>query len=152
MNQLVQDLNDTMCIDFNNSLLGGNFFSTTEAYYVELKISFNYSMFIRDFTSIDVDSFFPLFFWVYYPSSSLDPLNYIHPSSNGIGYYYTRLNFNKTKYFEISSQVIEITTDSSFILKSNQTQNVFTSNFRQISDEYYEKNSPLLWMNFYLDY
>ena len=80
-------------------------------------------------------------------------MNFSHPYSNEMGTYNLNLNFNKTKSFQMSTQVIEINTDSSYILNSNQVQNIFTSNFRQFSEEYSvtNPNSPLLEMLFYLD-
>ena len=109
-------------------------------------------MFLNEFnnTSKDLSNLFPITFYVYYPSASIDPLNYSYPYSNGIVINSLKLSFNKSYYYEISSQVIEMNTDSSYILNSKETHNVFTFDFRQFLEELFE-NDNLLDLNFVIN-
>ena len=144
---------DTMCLNFNNSQLGGNYFSSVRALYVSTLLYFNYSQFMLDYNnSIDINSIFPLRLFIFYPYASLNPLNFSYPYAIGVGNYYLTINFNKSKYYEMSSTVVNINTDSSFIVKSNEAQNVFTSNFKQYSEEgNLNDQAPLLDLRFYID-
>ena len=73
----------------------------------------NYSMYYVEYM------LFPLGLYVYYPSSTIIITNFSNPYLNQVGSYLTILNFNSTKCFEMSSQIVEINTDSSYILKDN---------------------------------
>ena len=148
INPMVPNLTGLYCLDFNNSELGGNYYSISQYFYVQANIYFNYSLFYSDYnTSVNI---FPVRAAVYYPTTYIDPLDYDDPLSNGPANYNFRCNYNITKNVEISAQLIEMNTDSSYISKSKSTQNAFTSNYKFFSEEYLISNR-ILSLTFFLD-
>ena len=157
---LISGSNDTiMSIDLNNSLLGGNPFSNGKKYSVSTSISLNFTKFMEIAYNWSKDYYLilPLKLYIYYPTTSLNPMNFNKPFLNGIGVDQIFLaGTSNDKFYEMSTQVIEINTDSSYVGNSNNRQIAFTPNFRKFSEdrgpiplgdgEYYIFN-----MNFYLD-
>ena len=118
-------------------------------------MSIDYDMFIQDYNSSQniENTFFPLTFIIYYPIASLNLNDYYKPYNQAIGRNVFQLNYNKTRILELSTQLVEINTDSSYFSNSTITQNVFTSNYRIRSEEFYNiyVNNIVLNLNFYLD-
>ena len=129
--KLPQDNGLLLCIDFNNTKMDGNYFSTDAGSYINILLDFNYTLFFQDNTnnSINITNFFPLRLYVFYQVSNIDLLNYDQPFSNSSGLFIFDVLFNVTINIEISTQLIEINTDSSYISNSLDTLKLFTSNY-----------------------
>ena len=129
--KLPQDNGLLLCIDFNNTKMDGNYFSTDAGSYINILLDFNYTLFFQDNTnnSINITNFFPLRLYVFYQVSNIDLLNYDQPFSNSSGLFIFDVLFNVTRNIEISTQLIEINTDSSYISNSLDTLKLFTSNY-----------------------
>ena len=149
INPLLPNLSGLYCLDFNNSELGGNYYSISQYFYVQVNIYFNYSQFYNDFnTSLNI---FPVRAAIYNPIAYIDPLDYSDPFSNGTVIQNFRCNYNISKNVEMSAQLIELNTDSSYISKSNSTQNVFTSNYKLFSEDFSNDNDDILKLTYFLD-
>ena len=150
--KLLPNISGLLCLDFNNSGMGGNVYSYDNKNLVDISLSFDYSKFEKNFNSSKkINELFPLFLNVYSPITSLNLMNYTNPYSKGIGFHSFRLKFNITKYIQMSANVFEINTDSSFLGKSYDTVKVFTSNNRIYSEESHDGPTSPLVFYFYLD-
>ena len=153
-NKLPYDARGLLCLDLNNTKMEGNYYYSSGRTFVYIILNFNYTGYMQDYNySIeDLKSWTPLGINVYFPITKLDLLNYDPPFTNTSGANVFQMNLNYTKFLTMSTQMIEINTDSSFLSSNTNTLNLFTSNYKVYSEDWTDNSgTTLLAMHYYLD-
>ena len=105
--------NITTCIDFNNSLTLGNFYSPPVNLF-ELSVVFDFDTYIKDNNSIATNDLL-CFIIIYFPISSYNLNNFTNPYNISVGWNYYSINFNQSKTYLMSYVIDEIHTDRGYL-------------------------------------
>ena len=77
-----------LCLDFNNKMLGGNFYGLQNYYYLYTQIYFNFTKFLinnnNDFDKLN--NLFPPLFKIYYSIRTIDLMNFEEPVDSYLGF------------------------------------------------------------------
>ena len=150
--QSLPNYTNLLCLNFNNSQLGGNFFSAfQEKSYIEMALFFDYSMFIKDINanSSIINFTFPINIYIFSPKAILNLNNYDQPTIYEAGVVSSQLYYNQSKYLQLQSDVIQISSDLSPVLNSKSSLNITSFSGLYYSEQIYLENT-LLYLKFYL--
>ena len=114
------------CIDFNNSLIQGNFYSFSTSYF-SLRVDFNQNAYRNETKSQDS---FICYIIIFFPISSINLNNFEKPYNTSIGYNYYTLSLNQSKTNFISYSIEEIHTDGNFIGSTDRIDKTISSKYK----------------------
>ena len=121
------------CIDFNNSVTQGNFYSIYNSNFYTLSLNFDYNGYLKDYNSTNDLN---VIFNIYFPISSIDLNNFTNPYNINIGNNLYYLNLNNKKAVGISYEIDEIHTDTNYIGNSYIIDQLVSSKYKfDILDE-----------------
>ena len=150
--QFLPNDSNLLCLNLNNSQLGGNFFSALqEKSYIHMTLFFEYDKFIQDRkdNSSIINIPFPIQIFIYSPIAILNLNNYDQPTTYETGVFSSQLYYNQSRYLQLQSDVIEISTDLSPIVNSNSSINITSLSGSFYSEQIYLTDA-LLNLKFYL--
>ena len=130
------DFDIDTCVDFNNTLIYGNFYADFTRYF-QLNVDFNQSLYAIKTNSTDDVIFY---IYIYFPISAINLNNYQKPYNLSIGWNYFSINSNKNRSIYMPYEKIEIHTDNNFIGRNYQTEHFLSSKYSFSPDD--SQDSP----------
>ena len=116
------------CVDFNNSFTLNNYFSTDDLTFFFFSIEFDREGYLRETNDNLTDNILG-YLYFYYQISSINLENYTSPFNITMGYYYYPFYANMPQTNIISYDITEIHTDSSYMGKNDNIDQVLSNSY-----------------------
>ena len=139
INKFLFNSSELNCANFNNTYVQGNFYSANDLRkFYSIRFKFDQIGYLNETNSTN-----PFLFTIaiFYPISTLNLSQFNNFHNINLGWITYNINFNQQKTYYMSYDLNEIHTDSSFIGKSDNIENIISSKYNFLPSDPFLKDT-----------